>query len=35
MSISSDVTGTDEEERKGGTPKEEISCRVESWALGE
>ncbi len=25
-SISSDVTGTDEEEGKGTTPKEEISC---------
>ncbi len=26
MSISLDVAGTEEEERKGGTPKEEISC---------
>lgn len=27
MSISLDVAGTEERERKEGTPKEEISCR--------
>ena len=35
MSSLSDVAGTEEDKRKGRTPKESISCQIDFWAYNE